>query len=553
MKQFFRRWIARIFQVRWVGCRETLSGRPAVIASNRLSFFNTLILALFLPDNAYFAFHHAAQKRMPFYLRWFRHIRIHPDNPHSLRKVVQLMEQGASVVLFPERLITNNDSLVKLHSSVGFVVYKTAAPVYPVVLSGPEFWQWSGIKHMLRTRQRPYITIHADQPVAPPVVPGKSFKWQKQKINAVIMEALQHSLFRAKYGRQPDNLFDCLLEAAAVHGQHKTIVEDAMGKITYRKAILASCVLADRLRRRLKREQTVGILLPNSIGHMVALFALCYLGKRPAILNFTAGLQNNIDCAGVAGLKTILTSRLFVEKGELQDYVAGLAAHYEIVYLEDVKAAITVKHKLRGLLSYLRGETAMPGLNQIVLFTSGSEGKPKGVVLKHSNFVANLVQLSCVIDYTGEDRMLNVLPIFHAFGLTAGLLLPVLEGLPVYLHPNPLQYKAIPELIAKKKSTILIGTPTFLMGYAKQGAPEQFASLRYVVAGGEKLKAEIRQVWEGKFGIRILEAYGTTETAPGISLNTPLFNRQGTVGKFLPGLEWRLEAVEGIPQGGTYA
>ena len=185
-----------------------------------------------------------------------------------------------------------------------------------------------------------------------------------------------------------------------------------------------------------------------------------------------------------------------------------------------------------------------------IVFTSGSEGTPKGVVLSHRNMLANIAQVAARIDYGRADRVFNVLPLFHSFGLTYGLVLPLVDGVPVFMYPSPLHYKAIPELIYKTNATVLFGTDTFLAGYARTANAYDFRSLRYVVAGGEPVRAATHAAYLEKFGLRLLEGYGVTETGPVLALNTPMFNRFGTVGRMLPGIEQRLEPVSGIDIGG---
>ncbi|HWR55256.1 MAG TPA: AMP-binding protein [Negativicutes bacterium] len=526
---------------------------PTIILPNHVSFLDAVILYLFLPEDVYFVVNTAIAQRFAVFLKGRNCIAIDPLNPYSLKRIIEVVRNNHPVVLFPEGRITTTGGLMKVYNGVGFIALKTHATLYPLIFLGPERSKLSRIKDKVRSRWFPAVQLFVDRPVQLAVHREKSFKAQKLEIRDKILRALQNALFHAKqHFREADNLFDLLLMTGEKYGMRSVIAEDISGRSSYKRLLTGSYVLAEKLRLPLESEGRVGILLPNSLGHLATLFALFYLGKTPAIFNFSAGLQNNLDYVETAALKTVITSRLFVTKAGFQDLVDRLEQKCRVLYLEDIRDSVTVTEKFRGILQYWRRARARyQQPPQLILFTSGSESRPKGVMLSHASIMANINQISCVIDYTPKDRLLNALPMFHSFGLTAGTLLPLMSGVPVFLYPSPLHYKIIPELAYDRNATILLGTPTFLAGYAKYAGDYDFYSMRYVIAGGEKLKDEVRSAWQEKFGLRILEGYGTTETGPVLSLNTPLFYRKGSVGKFLPDIEWKLAEVEGINEGGN--
>lgn len=551
MRALLRVLLNLLFRTRLINDERLRSGGPSIILPNHVSFLDPLFLYAYLPGKPCFVVNTAVAARLGFILRWISHIEIDPFNPYSLKKIVSVIKQGRTVVLFPEGRITMTGSLMKVYSGVGFIALKTGATLHPVIFRGLELSRFSRIGDKVKSRWFPRVCIYAGETVQLSPSQGKSFRLQKKEISDRILVALQQVMFQARQCQEHcSNLFDKLLDAGQLHGSSKIMAEDINGKVNYRQAIVASYVLGGKLRPILMGEKTVGVMLPNSIGHLITLFALFYLGKTPAILNFSAGAENNLDCGENAGVKTILTSRVFIEKGNFAELEARLAARFRLVYLEDFKQRVGWPDKVTGIVKYLARKKAAPAAG-LILFTSGSESKPKGVVLRHDNILANINQIACVIDYTHRDKMLNALPMFHSFGLTAGTLLPVLGGIEVFLYPSPLHFKIIPEIAYDRNITLLLGTPTFLNGYARYAHPYDFYNLRYVLAGGEKLKDEVRQIWQEKFGIRIFEGYGTTETAPVLSINTPLFNRTGTVGRFLPGIEYRIEVVPGIDEGGN--
>jgi len=320
--------------------------------------------------------------------------------------------------------------------------------------------------------------------------------------------------------------------------------------------VTASLVLGRRLSRTAKQGEAVGLMVPNSIGAAVTFLALQAFGRVPAMLNHTAGADAVLSACRTAGLRSVVTSRRFIELAKLETLVERLAGAVEILFLEDLRGQLGLTAKLNGLFAARFASRRHRRLGiaasdpAAILFTSGSEGAPKGVVLSHANLLANRRQLAARVDFSPADQVLNALPMFHSFGLSAGFLLPLLSGVRLFLYPSPLHYRIVPEFAYDIGATVLFGTDTFLAGYARAANPYDFYALRYVFAGAEPVREETRRVWADRFGKRILEGYGVTECSPVIAVNTPMHFKAGTVGRLLPLIEHRLDPVPGIEEGG---
>lgn len=360
-------------------------------------------------------------------------------------------------------------------------------------------------------------------------------------------------------------VFGALLAAARLHGAGKQILEDHERQpLTYKRLILGSLVLGHKLSHHAKRSEAVGVLLPTANGMAVTVLGLNAFGRVAALLNYTAGLRNLRAALATGTIRTLVTSRRFVAAAKLEDVVAGLAdfevapgRKLAIVYLEDVRASIGGLDKARGLARSLYADRLhsrhglRPDQPAVILFTSGTEGAPKGVVLSNRNLVANARQIYTHAQgmLSPADTVLNPLPMFHSFGLTAATLMPLLSGMRTVLYPSPLHYKQVPELVAKTSATVLFATDTFMQGYARSAGEGELKSVRYVVAGAERVKDQTRATW-AKLGAIVLEGYGATECSPVLACNLPTSNGPDTVGPLLPGIEARLDAVDGIAGAG---
>lgn len=355
--------------------------------------------------------------------------------------------------------------------------------------------------------------------------------------------------------RSKRSIFQAYLMSARKNGANAVALTDGDGKeFTFKDITRAAFALGGALARKTRRKEHVGVLLPTGAGAMIAFFAVLSRGRAPAMLNFTAGARNLLAACRAAEVSRIVTARKFVELAGLEKLIAELAEAVDIVYLEDVREELTWRDKALAvagpLLPSLLAATPHYDETGVILFTSGTEGAPKGVVLSHRNILANVEQISEHVELLPTDIFFNPLPTFHCYGLTAGALWPILNGHPVVLHPTPLQTKIIPKRIFDTGSTVLFATDTFLSQYMRASEDGAMSSLRIAVCGAERVRDETRQAAEKRFGFEVLEGYGVTEASPVLAANQPGDIRSGTVGRMLAGVETRLEPVEGLENAG---
>ncbi len=361
-------------------------------------------------------------------------------------------------------------------------------------------------------------------------------------------------VFDPKSGQR--SLFDALIDAGERVGMKTLILEDQDRKpLAYRDILRGCFALGGKLAARTKRGERVAILLPTSAGAAVTFFALQAIARVPTMLNFTAGPRNLKAALALAEARLVLTSRRFVAQAKLEELIAELEMAATIVYLEDVRASIGLPDKLYALAAgaapRLFRKPVKPSDIGVILFTSGSFAAPRGVVLTQANLVSNAEQVAAHIDIDPQWVMFNPLPVFHALGLTGGVILPLLVGMKVFEYPSPLHTKIVVDLIRESGATILLSTDTFMGQYGRAAEPEDLAGLKIAVCGAEKLRAPTIAMYAEKFpNVQLLEGYGATEAGPVIAVNLPEANHPGTVGPLLQGQEHRLESVPGIPEGG---
>lgn len=529
------------------------AGSNAIIALNHVSLLDAPIAFSVLDQDPIFAVDSSWADKwwMKPVVRHMNALPLDPTRPLATRQLIQAIKGGATLVIFPEGRITRTGSLMKVYDGPGLIADKTGVPIVPVRIEGAEHSRFSYLSDaQVKRRWFKRIKVTVLPPRRVHVDDALKGRARRQAAGAALYTIMSEMVFATTNTQR--TVFQAVVDAAAEHGpEHKAFEDPLSGAMTYKRALIGARVLGGKLMPLAREGEAIGLMLPNSIGAVVSLFALMSTGRVVAMVNFSSGAAN-IKSAGVAArFETIVTSRAFIEKGKLDKLVADLAGSFRIVYLEDVRATVGTADKLKALLAWRRPLARRAADDPaVVMFTSGSEGRPKGVVLSHRNMLSNCAQARAVVDFGRDDKVFNVLPMFHAFGLTIGTIVPTVFGVKVYLYPSPLHYRIIPELIYGSNATILFGTDTFLAGYARTANAYDFRSLRYVMAGAEPVKDSTRKVYLEKFGLRVLEGYGITEMAPVLSLNTPMFNRNGTVGRIMPGMKARLEVVEGIEEGG---
>jgi acyl-[acyl-carrier-protein]-phospholipid O-acyltransferase / long-chain-fatty-acid--[acyl-carrier-protein] ligase len=533
------------------------AGKRVLIISNHTSFLDPLLLGVFLPDKITFAINtHISQR---WWLRPFLGLShvfpMDPTHPLSLKALIHHMQQDTKTVIFPEGRITVTGSLMKIYDGTGMVADKSGATILPIRIEGAQFTHFSKLRNIVRLRLFPKITLQILPPTQIHSDESLTGKIRRKRSGHVLADIMTDMMFATSHYQQ--TIFSALLEARTIHGGKHIVAEDIQRQpLNYDSLITRTIGCGNMLTKLTHQHEHVGVLLPNSTGTLSIALGLQLYGRVPAMLNFSTGVAGMASACRTAKVKTVITSRRFIEQGKLTDDAKALAQQVNLVYMEDLAQSLSAFGKLKAVLQsktvhfWYKHNIHSPDSPAVVLFTSGSEGEPKGVVLSHANVLGNHKQLKARINFNSQDVVLNFLPMFHSFGFTVGTMLPVLNGMKVFFYPSPLHYSVIPEVAYDIAATIMFGTNTFLAAYAKKAHAYDFYNMRYVVAGAEKLQDSTRELWADKFGIRILEGYGATETAPVTSVNTPMDYKCGTVGRFMPEMHYKLEAIPGIENGG---
>jgi acyl-[acyl-carrier-protein]-phospholipid O-acyltransferase/long-chain-fatty-acid--[acyl-carrier-protein] ligase len=556
LKNLLRLSLTKLYKIEIKGLENyKKAGNRVLIVANHLSFLDAIILAIFLPDKPMFAVNTFISQQwwMKPFLALADTFALDPTNPMAVKSLINEIKKDKKCVIFPEGRITVTGSLMKIYEGPGMIADKSDAMILPVRLDGAQFSPFSRLKGRVKIHLFPKITLT----ILPPQkfeVDAKITGRDRRAANAdKLYDIMTEMLFESSDYKK--TLFSSLLDAKKIHGRnHQIIVDVERNALTYNQLIARSFILGKEISKNTQAGEYVGLMLPNMNSSIVTFFAMQAFGRVPAMINFSTGGANFIAACKVAKIKTIFSSKRFIEGAKLQKLVeAAEAENVRIIYLEDVSKKIGFFAKIIGLFKAQFAEkfySPTPSDDAaVILFTSGSEGTPKGVVLSHQNLQSNRFQLASRVDFSSKDIVFNALPIFHSFGLTGGTLLPILSGIKTFFYPSPLHYRIVPELVYDTNATIMFGTNTFLSNYARFANAYDFYSIRYVFAGAEKLDEETRKNWSEKFGVRIFEGYGATETAPALSTNTPMHNKPGTVGRLMPGIKTKFEEIPGITDG----
>ena len=539
-------------RVKNLECFEKAGNRVVIIA-NHTSLLDGLLMAAFMPERITFAINTEWAKK--WWVRPFHSLvnlyALDPLNPMALRSLIALVKDGEKVMIFPEGRITVTGSLMKIYDGAAVIADKAGATLLPVRIKGADTSYFSYQKGLLVQHAFPRITLDIQMPVQLDVDKSLVGKARRQVLARQLYDVMTKMMYTTADIHQ--NVFNDLLHAANRYGWYRVAAEDTARKPqTFKQFILKSYVLAQAYQKYIDTDK-VGLFLPNALATVISFYALQKARKIPAMLNFSLGLTQLESCIKTVGLKVVVTSHQFVEKGHFESHMNLMnQMGVRVIYLEDFARKIGCGIKLRGYINYLQRKLSVVPANEtaVILFTSGSEGMPKAIFLSHENLQANRYQLAAVLPFNTQDICFNALPIFHSFGLTVGMIVTLLSGIKTIYYPSPLHYRIIPELFYDTNATVICGTDSFMFGYGRVAHPYDFHALRYAIVGGERLKEVTAELWMHKFGVRILQGYGATETSPVIALNTPMYYQENCVGRVLPGIQYKLNKVKGVAEGG---
>jgi acyl-[acyl-carrier-protein]-phospholipid O-acyltransferase/long-chain-fatty-acid--[acyl-carrier-protein] ligase len=526
---------------------------PVLLLPNHVSWWDWALIGVCLEEDWRFVTSSVAAERNWILRSVMKSRRTFPldiSSPYAVKHVAEYLMKGGRLVLFPEGRISTTGSLMKLFDGTGFLIQKTRARVITAYLRGASRLPWS--PNGERKQWFPRVSVHFSEVQEAGRLEHVSARSDREHQTNWLRSRMIRQQFDVEMELGARTLPEAITRTARQWPSLLVMEDVSMRRVTYRQLLLGASLLAREWRKMpAESHRRVGVLLPNACATPVVLLSLWSVNRIPAVLNYSSGIATVLSCARLAGLKEIITSRRLLEHLKF-DAGAFKAAGIELVFVEDVRRRVPAWRQIAGALRHRlfplpgNGFRGSAEDTAVVLFTSGSEGEPKGVELTHRNLLANMRQMLAVVDIKDTDRFFVALPLFHSFGLTIGALLPLVRGIYAYFYPSPLHYRVVPSALYHQDCTIFFATNSFLAGYARKAHPYDFRSVRYLYAGAEKLQEATANTWMRKFGVRVIEGYGATECSPCISANAPMRPRFGTAGEFLPAIEHRLEKVEGI-------
>lgn len=564
MKKFIRFCLRTFFIIFKARCKIDFNPehlpKKGVYVSNHVSYLDPILLFAFLPGDPVFALNgHLYRRHWIRFLMKAADIRpFNPIEPGDIKELISIVNDNRLVVIFAEGRITESGGLMKIYEAPGLVADKSKAPLIPIWIDGPQYGYFSKTKGKLPHRPLPKMRITVGAP--------RSFKLkdelrrQRDHISNEVYQILREMHFEFNYNPNI-SLFYQLMKTAKVHSKkgfffkRPRVIEDIQRKPnSYKDIIIKSFVLGKFFQKKTTHFQHVGLLLPSTIATVCTFFGLSAYERVPVMLNFSVGARSMLSMCKTAEVKLVITSLTFIRTAKLESVVELLKDNgVEVFYLESLAKKINIFNKIGALLRYkIKRIPHKTGGDKkaVILFTSGSEGEPKAVVLSHANIISNTKQMAALETINMTDLVFNALPMFHSFGLTVGTLFPLLEGGRLFLYPSPLHYRVIAELVYELGATVMFGTDTFFRGYGKIAHPYDFHNVRFMYGGAEAIKLDTRNMWMERMGIRMMEAYGSTECAPVVTANNSIFNRFGSIGKLLPAIKYKIEPVPGIEKGG---
>lgn len=540
------------------------SGKRVVIICNHTSLLDVILLASFLPGRFIFAVDSTVEEWKVFKIigRYAKRFPMDVTNPFGLKSMIKLINQGERCIVFPEGRITTQGGIMKIFEGSAIVAMKANAVLLPIHISGAVHTKFfSSCSHLFKLQWFPKIDIH--------IYPHQTLKMdssisnrsdQRKHLRSQLYEHMIDAYYKSS---DKNNFIEEVFRAKKLFGNSKTVFSDYSYKsISYKQYLIKSFVLAEALLDMIDDNPYIGLMIPNVIASPVTFTAVTILNKTPTMINYSAGLDAILSAAQTSQITTLITSSALVEQLNLNTIMSAVEnTGVKIIYLESIRTKISMINKAKGLLNYLKYSSSpsfrKSKLNSVdspavMLFTSGSEGEPKGVVLSHHNLISNVRQIQAVMNINAKDKLFNALPMFHAFGLNVGTFAPLLSGATVFFYPNPKRYNAVNDSIYHSQSTIIVSTNTFLKNYEKRSLNQyDFSNIRMIAAGGEKVNNETYSAWLNNHGIQIMEGYGATECSPIISANTFAYSQPGSVGKFMPCIEYRFSPFEGVENGGV--